>query len=241
MRIRIFITLFISLALTGCIGYEKDGDTVYYKSWNEGSGGHKNRLAGADPNTFKILKHDSYAKDRRQVYYKGELVKGADAETFESLGDFYARDKNRGYYGGDSIRSSKGSSFRVIDAYYSTDGVDVFYTTNRLGVCSAKDFRFVYADEEDWKRWTTDGCFYFYKHYRVPSDDYKNIQLFKDGAGFAKDEKHVYFKGRIINYGEDGKKILDTVDVATFTETDYLDCRDKFGCINPYRGRKPCK
>lgn len=91
------------------------------------------------------------------------------------------------------------------------------------------------------ERWATDGCFYYFNQHKIPSDDYKNVYLYRGSAGFAKDRRWVYFRNRKINFDQDGQRILDTADVETFEVRGYLDCRDKFGCINPYHGREQCE
>jgi hypothetical protein len=99
------------LFLIGCsTGYEKEANAVYYKSWNEGSGSSKYTL-DADPQTFRVLKNSNYAKDKQKVFYKGIVIEGADATTFEALEEGYARDKNHGYYEKTPVISSKGQTF----------------------------------------------------------------------------------------------------------------------------------
>jgi len=225
--------------LIGCsTGYEKEGNAVYYKYWNEGSGSHKERL-NADSKTFKVLKDDKYAKDDKSVFYEGELIEDADAASFETLGEWYAKDKYRGYYGKSPIKSSDGKRFKVIDSYYSTDGKDIFYDTLPLHVCSTKDFRIVYNEDGPYK-WTTDGCFYYYMNFKVPSNDYVSMKVYKNSGGLSKDKKWVYFLDHKLNYDIDGKKVVDTIDAESFEVTNFLECRDKFGCFNPYHGRKDC-
>lgn len=90
-----FIALLL-IAIVGCNSYENDGNAVYYNSWNEGTGSNKHLLNEVNPSKFHVLKFSSYAKDDRQVFYNGDSVKGADAKTFEALGDFFAHDKYRG-------------------------------------------------------------------------------------------------------------------------------------------------
>ncbi|MBS1604591.1 MAG: DKNYY domain-containing protein [Bacteroidetes bacterium] len=228
------------LFLSGCsTGYRKEGSVIYYEYWNEGSGSHKDRL-DADPETFEVLKDDNYAKDKQKVFYNGGVIIGADAATFESLDERYARDKNRGYYGRDRILSSRGQTFRVIDDDYSSDGVNVFYDTLPLNVCSVKDFRFVMDDKDKNERWATDGCFYYYGKYKVPSDDYANMQVFKNSGGLSKDKNYVYFLDHKLNFDVDRKKVVDTIDAESFKVTGFLECRDKWGCFNPYHGRQNC-
>jgi hypothetical protein len=236
MRLLFFaITPFI---LFGCSGYENDGKNVYYKSANEAVGFIKFKV-DADAKTFKVLTDRSYAKDAMHAFYEGKSVLGADAQSFETIGNSYARDKFRGYYYGDSIKSSHGTTFWWIDEYYSTDSFDVFFETYPLHVCSVKQFHIVY--ENPGFPWSTDGCFYYCGAYKIPSDDYEHVTIFKKSHGFAKDKNWVYFFDHKLNYDDSGRKIIDTIDAASFTVNKFSGCKDKFGCINEYHGRENCK
>lgn len=116
------ILSFSILLFAACsTGYDNDGNTVYYNSWNEGSGQHKEKI-NANSRTFTILQFNRYAKDDHYVFYDGEAIDGADAKTFKSIGEFYAKDKYRGYYGNEPIKNSFGPTFKNIDSYYSSDG-----------------------------------------------------------------------------------------------------------------------
>jgi hypothetical protein len=239
--VQIVLGLILVVFTAACNNYEKNGDTVYYNAWNEGTGSSKHELDGVDADKFHVLKYDSYAKDDRLVFYKGKPIPGADAKTFEALGDYYAHDKFRGYYAGDSIKSSRGLTFRIINDYYTTDGNDIFFMTDPLKVKSAKNFRFVFdSGEDEWERWTTDGKYYFIKEFKVPSEDYTHMTLYKNSGGISKDSKWVYYFDRKINYDDSGKRVLDTLDLLSFKVTGYLKCGDKFGCINVYHGRSNC-
>ena len=236
-------SILLALALTSCTGYVIEDNKVFYKSANEARGIVKRYLKSADASTFKILNNSEYAKDKSFVFYHGNLIGGADPETFEFIGDLYAKDKNRAYYSGDSIESSSSFGFRIIDSYYSADNKNIFYTTKPLNVCSVTQFKIFEnsRNEAEYQRWATDGCFYYFMNFKIPSDDYKNVTYFKGSAGIAKDKRWVYMMDRIINFNDSGVKIIDTVDVATFTVSNYMDCRDKFGCINVYHGRGECE
>jgi hypothetical protein len=236
---KILIGLF---ALTFCscsTGYISEKDAVYYEAWNEGTGNY-NRKIDADPKTFLVLKFNTYAKDEKSVFYKGEKIIGADAKTFEALGEYYAKDKNFGWYGKDTIPTSNGQTFKVINSDYSTDGHDVFYATAPLKMEEPKNFKFV-AGEDDIDTWTTDGKYYYYNNYKVPSDDYKNLIIYPKSGGLSKDKHWVYFLDHKLNYDIDGKKVVDTIDIATFEVTGFINCRDKYGCFNVYHGRDKCK
>jgi len=242
MRFRnLLVCLLLFLVTVSCNHYENNGDSVYYKSWNEGQGSRIKTLYGVDPKKFHLLKYDRYAKDDRLVFFDGDTVQGADATSFEAIGEYYAKDKYHGYYGKDSIRTSRGASFKIIDSYYSTDDNDIFYDTIPLNVVSTQKFRFVFnSGEQAWARWTTDGKYYYYMNFRIPSYDYNNVVLYKNSGGIARDKRWVYFLNRKLNYDDGGKLAIDTIDIPTFKVTGYLDCRDKNGCINVFHGREKC-
>ena len=230
----------LSIIFLSCsTGYKNEGDVVYYEHWNEGSGQHKNRI-DADPSTFEVLKFDRYAKDDKSVFYQGEKIDGADAKTFEALDEFFARDKNSGWYGKELVKNSKGKTFSVVNSYYSTDGYDYFFTTEPLRTVNPRNFKFVHG-EGDLECWTTDGSFYFYKNYKVPSEDYNNLTIYPESGGISNDKRWAYFTDRKLNYDDEGKWVVDTIDIASFRVTGFIECRDKFGCLNVYHGRVQCQ
>lgn len=232
------ILFFFLIFLSCSTGYKNEGNAVYYEHWNEGSGQHKSKL-DANPKTFEIFEFDNYAKDDKSVFYQGKKIIGADAKTFEAIDEFYAKDKNYGWYGSDTIKTSKGKSFKIINSYYSTDGYDVFYTTEPLKMLEPKNFKFVIG-ENDLETWTTDGKYYYYNQFKVPSEDYKNLTIYPESGGISKDKKWVYFLDHKLNYNIEGKKVVDTIDINSFKVTGYIECRDKFGCFNVYHGREKC-
>jgi len=239
-RLSIAIFQFILLlVITGCSsGYNNDGQTVYYNHWNEGNGQHHRQL-DADPKTFRILEFSSYAKDEKTVYYEGQEIIGADAASFVALGDCFGKDKHYGWYGKDTIKTSCGSSFTVINDHYSKDGFDVFYNTEPLHMTEPANFRFV-AGEGEYQSWTTDGNNYFFNNYKIPSDDYAHVTIYPKSSGLAKDLNRAYFLDHALNNDITGKRVVDTIDVASFEVTGYMECKDKYGCINVYHGREDC-
>ncbi|MGJ8592419.1 MAG: DKNYY domain-containing protein [Aquaticitalea sp.] len=236
----------IVIILTFCAcspKYDKRDGKVYYKCWSFGLGGwNESIVEKADHKSFSKIKsnHNLYGKDKSNVYYQNRIIPGADPKTFKHVKDGYAIDKNRAYYFNDSIMNSSPKNFHIIDGYYSKDHQNVFYTDKALNVCAVKDFSFVYKDEESFLgRWSTDGCCYYFNNYKVPSEDYKNIQLFKGGRGVSKDSKQVYLKDQIYSVTEERKVYIrnkgfivkDTIDIETFTVENHM-LMDKFGRIN---------
>jgi hypothetical protein len=230
----------LNFAFLGCsTGYKNEGDAVYYEHWNEGRGQHKNKLE-ANPKTFQILKYGTYAKDDKSVFYKGEKIMDADIKSFEALHKLYARDKNVGWYGRDSIQTSNGKTFKVVNSYYSTDENDYYYTVKPLKMLNPKNFKFV-AGEGDSECWTTDGKYYYYKNYKVPSGDYENLKIYPKSGGISNDRHWAYYLDHKLNYDTDGKWVVDTIDIETFQVTGFIECRDKYGCLNVFQGRVKCE
>ena len=216
-------------------------NSVYMKGWNEGVGKYERLLKNADAKSFSIIETDDnlYGKDKFYVYYENEIIHGADPKTFKHIKKGFAIDKNRAYHYNDSIENSNPKEFEVIDYHFSKNYENVFYKTKPLDVCSVNNFTFVFPIEDDfWGRWSTDGCFYFYNNYKIPSNDYKNITVYEGSHGISSDNKYVYqynknyFEGneRNIFIKEKGLLIKDTIDIKTITNENNI-LKDKFGNI----------
>ena len=245
------ILLLVIISFTSCdYKYKIRKNGVYYLTWNEGNGRVERLVKNADPKTFKKIDrgyYSYYGKDVKNVFYKGLIIPGADAKTFRLLNKIYAVDYKRAYCDGDSITNSNSEGFEVIEGYYSKDLIDVYYATKPLNVTSLEKFEFVFKDGSDdsWNRWTTDGYYYYIKNYKVPSNDYENIILYKKDAEISSDKNYVYHLNRNIYFNKKGERIIDTIDMKTFKVLGTFHYRDKSGCINPfgriYHGRTPCK
>lgn len=218
-------------------GYENDGKFVYYSYWNEASGSTKVKLK-ANPKTFKILAFETYAKDDKQVFFKGDIITNADAKTFVALSENKGKDKNSAWYGNETIKGAKGSTFKLINNEFATDGYDVFYRKNALHIAKPKQFKFLLNVDDI--QWSTDGIYYYINDGKVPSDDFKNFKIIGSDYALSKDSKWVYFETRKINFNHDGKKIIDTVDAVSFKIIKDNIGKDKFGCIDVFSGRIEC-
>ena len=236
----IFIITFLLILITGCVKYDVRNDGVYYIKWDEARGRSERLIKDADQKTFELLNNDDYGKDKTYVFFKGSKIDGADPKSFKHIKGGYATDKERAYYFRDSISSASPKGFKILDGYFSRDHKNVFYCTKPLNVKSMSNFKFLTKNNLN-KRWSTDGYFYWFNNYKIPSEDYENIVLLDNDAGFSKDSKNVYYLNRNIKFNDDGERILDTLDLKTFEITGFIKCRDKFGCINIFGGRKKCK
>ncbi len=72
--------------------YFADKYNVYYSDHNF------RVLEGANPATFMIFGDTAYAKDDTMVFFSGERVRGADANTFVAVADFYGVDGLHMFY-----------------------------------------------------------------------------------------------------------------------------------------------
>ena len=108
--------------------YSTDERYVYYGS---------RAIPGSDPSTFRLLVtatgYLGYARDAKQVYWYGQVVHNADAQTFEVFEgynvarDTYAKDKDSVFQNSEIIPDAFPATFVVLEGY-------------------AKDERFVYCD-----------------------------------------------------------------------------------------------
>lgn len=92
----------------GEYGYDKD--SVYYK-YQTSDREWLFKLDTADRKSFKSLGNSMYAKDKNFVYYRGEIIKEADKETFEVINHpkrcVCAKDKNNFYLWDEVIKDSE--------------------------------------------------------------------------------------------------------------------------------------
>lgn len=77
-------------------------------------------------------KHGAYFKDTFNVYYNGEKLPDASANSFEELGHGYARDAFNVYYRGRKIDGASANSFEVVDDGYARDAFNTYYRGKKI-------------------------------------------------------------------------------------------------------------
>lgn len=245
------VLFLLILVFSSCSpNYKVKNKKVYYTYFSIAIGGWENKLVkGADYRSFLTLESGKYlyGKDQKNVYFKNEVIPGADPNTFKLIEKGYAVDYKRAYYYNDSIVNSSSINFKVIDNYYSKDYQDVYYEDKPMNVCSVDNFRLIYEDENKFNRWSTDGCGYFKKMFKVPTLDYESLITYKN-YDVSKDRYYVYYQDRKIevSYEEKWKNYIDTIDVESFKVLGFNHYKDKYGCINMYGrfyhgGRESCQ
>ena len=100
--------------------YYKDDKNLYYFGENEFK-----KIEGADPNSFKY-DNENYtfiAKDKNNVYFEGEKVKGIDVNSAEGINGLWIKDKNNVFYEGKKLKGISSFNFSYFDGGLSYDKI----------------------------------------------------------------------------------------------------------------------
>jgi len=157
-----------------------------------------------DKDSFVLVKHpvyskfgcgwafSDYAKDKSRVFYKGEIIHGADPKSFELMEFDYSRDKNSIYARNKKI-TNKTSQFDYLNgAGYATDGVVSFYHDI---VFKDKGFEVL----GDFSEYARSEARVFYMGEALNNVDSSSFEVVGFGDEYTKDKNHVYYKNKIIN------------------------------------------
>lgn len=146
----VVLIVFIAMMLPGCggsigNGYRKVDGKWSYVSWSTASGQEVKPL-GADE-SLRVLENPDYAKDQAKVFYLGEELRDADADTFV-IDDHphYAMDKNYVYLFGHRVTGADPETFEVINAPYARDAQRAYCGTIPMNVVNLDNFEVVSVD-----------------------------------------------------------------------------------------------
>ena len=98
--------------------YYKDDKNLYYFGENEFK-----KIDGSDPNSFEY-DNENYtfiAKDKNNVYFDGEKVKGIDVKSAEGIDGLWIKDKNSVFYRGKKLEKISSNNFNYFDGGMSYD------------------------------------------------------------------------------------------------------------------------
>ena len=100
--------------------YYKDDKNLYYFGENEFK-----KIEGADPNSFKYdnENHTFIAKDKNNVYFEGEKVKGIDVNSAEGIDGLWIKDKNNVFYEGKKLKGISSDNFSYFNGGLSYDKI----------------------------------------------------------------------------------------------------------------------
>jgi len=106
----------------------------------------------ADPRTFAELGELYYTRDATQVFFKGQRLEGAQADTFRVLKrgrpwTHWGSDGRHVYYGGTRLDGADAAAFQVLGRYYARDSRAVYYLGQVVEGADPQTFRIEIASE----------------------------------------------------------------------------------------------
>lgn len=208
MKISALIILCVSLLLTGCeVGYKNDGTIVTFHSWNEGSG-HNVKNVDADPKSFEAI-DDCYGRDKNHAFFRGNIITNSDGRTFRTLKKGFAADKRYVYIGeGEIIPGADPNTFKVHSYALVEDKNDFYWEGKPLKVVDKATFK-VLGDNDNWDtKWAKDSKMGYYlpSATSVKLADPESFHPIKAGiagsGSYSADAKQVYFEDKVV-FGAD--------------------------------------
>jgi hypothetical protein len=191
-------------------------------------------IEGADAATFQYL-GDDVARDARHVYEAGRRVLVKDVPSFALLDHGFSRDRVTGYYHLYAVPGSDGATFTALAPNYARDGASAFYA------------RLLYPTDSSPERLHS---------VRIAGADVASFTALDDG--YARDARRIYFEGRDIapasatfevlrnGYAKSETQVfhrgraIDGADAATFAVPDIpdadVDARDRSATY--YEGKR---
>jgi hypothetical protein len=113
--------------------YAKDAGQVYYYQLAS-SGTPEIKPISQSPHSFSLIEHP-YAKDDKNIFYFGEKHPTRSPETFEILGSGYTKDKAQVYFQTNIIKDADAKSFQIFkenqdftgEGAYANDAHNIYY------------------------------------------------------------------------------------------------------------------
>ena len=207
--------------------YYKDDKNLYYFGENEFK-----KIEGADPNSFKY-DNENYtfiAKDKNNVYFEGEKVKGIDVNSAEGIDGLWIKDKNSVFYRGKKLEKISSNKFQYFDGGISYDKilVDKNGAYKLLENENQKD-KIIPLDSKNIDLKTLeridspmDSSNYFKdkngvyflngeKFVKINGADIDTFEVTMSGK-YGKDRNNVYFEGKKME-GENPKKFEEEMEI----------------------------
>lgn len=212
-----FNLLFLTLRGIAPSGYSVANNTAYYNG---------KPLEQAQADNFVILgdRHTAstrdtyYAKDRQHVFYDGNIIQQAHADSFHKLdidySDYWA-DKQHVYYRGKALAHAKPEGFRKIGTgsfygwtiYQDSKHGYVYYDDRLLSDANVEHFSLLSAFIAK-----DDHHIFLMGHKILPEADADSFQLYPDTDEYAHDNSRVY---HILT--AEKTQVLKDVNPAEFT------------------------
>ncbi len=164
----------------------------------------------ADAQTYEVLGAEYYsddspfAKDKNHIFYKEEIMKDVDYDSFKVIGYKFYADKDfiyvddRGKKFPNKNHSTKGFKYITYNNFYSPKYY-YFYNMpdNTLQEFPIKDVNSVRGFNKNQNFFSIDGDVYFYG-IKMHDVDLETFKVYGDFSYFASDKNHFFVNGKII-------------------------------------------
>ena len=203
-RTKVYLFLGVILALLGCNkGYVVTKRGVTWEIWSTRSGTEIINIEAADPSSFEVLTWEvsesvyNFARDKGHVYYRGEVILGADPSSFRPHKRNYFVDSKRVFLKQwndfHELIGCSPQTMRIIDDFWIVDEKYVYFAGHRLEPTDIRSF-FVYPDSG----WACDDIDCYYENVKVTVDRESFESLPDARSVMAKDRNNVYWCGWVV-------------------------------------------
>lgn len=164
-----------------------------------------------------------YSKDKNNVYFNFQKIKGADIKTFEPVNYAIGKDKTGVYYTTQEVKGVDMNSFEPLENNFFKDKNNVYYENKKLENIRPETFEVI-----NYSLVKQDGNMYY-----IVKEEESNLKFFPIeknvdtdtfevlDENYTKDKNNAYYKGEILkgadvktfekyyNKNDDGYKIQD--------------------------------
>jgi len=197
-------------------GYVINGTTVYYGTLTSIP---TTTIEGVDIASLGIVQNNydggnkhggptyRYAKDKNHVYYQGNILSGADPETFRPT-EFkrtseswpYTKDKNHVYYENTGLTNADPNTFETLSNSigYSRDASHIYYTNREVMGADLATFTIIGDLKKNWYGYFPygeDKNHIYYEDVIINGIDRESFKPLD--AWYSKDKNGVYSKGKL--------------------------------------------
>jgi DKNYY family len=149
-------------------------------------------VVGADADSFDPL-GNTYARDRSRVYHQGQVLADADPSSFDLIDHNHAKDRSHVWYG-DHLVSDDPTHFVLLDGGMAKDSKAVYCDDGEVLTDDPAHFEILRASDTDTgTSYTKDSRTVYHHCQPIPGADVATFRLLDTGFfGYAVDARHVY-------------------------------------------------
>lgn len=213
-----------SIIMSSCTatGYYIANNEIKYVHYDDGGTIKKiETRINADPKTFKpIPKWESiYGKDESSVFHGYLKIQNADPKTFTPLNKKFSKDSKRVFYGSKcEIKGADNKTFTPMNSHMAKDKFRVYkYIFTNDYSCKTALNIIPSTDTDSFKLlnrfYSKDKNTVFFGNTPIPKANPFRFQSSNEFGKkrFGKDDKHVYFEGKIIPQADTGSfSVMDS-------------------------------